>query len=284
EPALLLVLDDLHWADPPSLDLLCHLARQQTWGTPPRARLLILGAYRAGEVAQRPGLERALAELNRLRVLSTLSVGPLPSDDVAVLARGLLGDPLDPPAAALLVAHSEGNPFFAEELLRDWVEAGALVRADAAWRLAAAPPTLPPGIVGAVRQRLARLAPEVVEVLRAAAVIGRVFDLALLAEVLGYPPELVEERLRAAARAHLVRPLDGERFGFGHDRVRECLQAEVTSVRRRLLHGLVGRALEAAPEPPSAQRLAELAFHFGHSGDRARGAAYAQQAAEHALR
>ncbi|HEX5506690.1 MAG TPA: AAA family ATPase [Thermomicrobiales bacterium] len=276
---LLLVLDDLHWADPASLDLLCYVARAQ-----PAARLLVAGAYRAGEVADRPAFARALAELTRLRALTTVAVAPLATAEVDALAAGELGAPVEPETAQLLFAHSEGNPFFAEELLRGWREAGALAPAGDRWRLALPPgPALPPSIAGAVRQRLARLPAEVVELLRTAAIVGRAFDVALLADVAGQEPEAVEERLRDAAAAGLLRADGAEAFAFSHDKIRECLYDEVTAVRRRRLHGLIGRALETRPAPADAGRLAALAFHFARSGDRARGAAYAERAAERAL-
>ncbi|CAA9585782.1 MAG: transcriptional activator domain, partial [uncultured Thermomicrobiales bacterium] len=85
---LVLLLDDLQWADAASLDLLCHVARTQ-----PDARLLILGAYRAGEVAHNRALERALAALNRLRTLTVVTAGPLSATEIAALAAGVLGDP-----------------------------------------------------------------------------------------------------------------------------------------------------------------------------------------------
>jgi DNA-binding CsgD family transcriptional regulator len=281
---LLLILDDLQWADPASLDVLCYVARHQ-----PAGRLLILGAYREGEVEQNPALGRAIAELNRLRVLSTITVGPLAADEVAALAAGYLGAPLEPAAGRPLFTHSEGNPFFAEELLRVWLETGALIEpADdhtghAYTLTTSVDPTLPPSIVDAVRQRLSRLSALVVELLRTAAIIGRTFDMALLAEVTGLELETVEERLREAARARLIRPGVAGAFTFSHDKIRESLYEEVTTVRRRRLHGFIGRALEADSGPASPQRLAELAFHFARSGDRARGATHARRAAEHAM-
>src|SRR5204862_8212999 len=140
-----------------------------------------VGAYRGGEAGQRPEFARAVAELNRLRALETVGVGPLPADELAELAQAYLNGPLDPMAGRLLFEHSEGNPFFAEELLRGWLEAEALVPGAPGWTLAhSAAPGLPPGILGAVRLRLGRLAPETLELLRAAAVIGRSFQVALL--------------------------------------------------------------------------------------------------------
>jgi DNA-binding CsgD family transcriptional regulator/tetratricopeptide (TPR) repeat protein len=281
---LLLILDDLHWADPASLDLLCFAARQQHAGTTP-PQLLVLGAYREGEVAGHPAFERALNELNRLRVLSTVMPGPLAGAEVAALAASQLGTPLDAAASRLLASQSEGNPFFAEELLRGWVEGGAVARRGSVWSLVApgAPP-LPPGIAGAVRQRLNRLPAATVELLCTAAIIGRTFTIALLAEAAGQEPEAAEDRLRDAVRARLLRPDGPETFAFSHDTIRECLYDEVTAIRRRRLHGVIGQALEAQTGAADPQRLAELAFHFARSGDRARGATYARRAAEQATR
>src|SRR5262249_53395450 len=83
---LLLLLDDLHWADAPTLDLLCYLARSQ-----PNARLLLLGAFREGEVTHRSAFERVLTELHRLRLLTSITLGPLPEMDLNTLAAHLLG-------------------------------------------------------------------------------------------------------------------------------------------------------------------------------------------------
>ncbi len=272
---LVVMLDDVQWTDASTLDLLCHIARRQG-----DIRLLLLGAYRASEVEQHAAFEQAVAELNRLRALRTVTVRPLSASEVAALAAGYLAAPVASSVTDELFRHCEGNPFFAEELLRNWIESGALEQEEGQWTLAGPVlPALPPGIVGAVRQRLARLSPEVVELLRTAAIIGRTFDAALLAEVAGQDAEAVEERLREAAHASLVRHDARGRFTFTHDKVRESLYEEVTSARRTRLHGFIGRALESDAERADVHRLAELAYHFARSGDRARGASYAQRAA-----
>ncbi len=283
---LLLTLDDLQWADAASLDLLCHLARRCI-----AARMLILGAYREGEVGQNPALEWTLAELDRLRVLTILTLIPLRTEEITTLATNYLDGPVAPVVGQALHAHSEGNPFFAEELLRGWLETGALTcRSDdpqghPGWSLVTPlENTLPPSIVGAVRQRLARLAPAVVDILRIAAIIGRTFTTALLAEVEEREAEALEEGLLAAERAHLIRGDRAGRFTFGHDKVRECLYAEVSSARRRRLHGQIGLALEARATQTRTQRLVEIAFHFARSDDRVRGIDYSRRAAEQALR
>lgn len=282
---LLLLIDDLQWTDSATLDLICHIARRHDPDGDP-APLLIAGAYREGEVAHHAAFERAVAELNRLRLLTTIGLQPLSHDAIASLAADYLGAPVDPRLGQLILAHSEGNPFFAEELLHGWVETGAIVQARQRWELATAdPPALPASVTIAIRQRLDRLAPEVVELLRAAAIIGREFDSALLADIAGLPAEHVEERLHEAAGARLVvRAAPAGVFAFGHDKIRESLYEEVTATRRRRLHAFIGQALEGRAGQDSARRLDELAFHFTRGGDRARGATYALLAAEAARR
>lgn len=280
ETGLLLVLDDLQWVDPASLDLLCHLARHQ-----PGARILVAGAYRAGEAESRPEFGRAVAELTRLRVRRTVRLDPLRDADIALLAELELDGAIDSGLGRQLAAQSEGNPFFAEELLRSWQERGEVIARDGRWVLAATgQSSMPSGIAGAVQQRLARLPVEVVELLRSAAIIGRSFEVTLLAAVVGQEPEWVEAMLQPAVRAQVLAVAEADRYDFRHDKVRECLYAEVTGVRRRRLHGFIGGALEARTEPLDSQRLAKLAYHFARSGDRPRGADYARRAADDALR
>ncbi len=125
--ALALILDDLQWADRATLDLLSYVVSHQA-----DARLLIVGAYRPGEADQNAALQRTLTELNRLRMLTTLNIQPLAPDALATLASAYLDGPLDPQVSQVLATRSEGNPFVAEELLRDWLETGTLacLRAD----------------------------------------------------------------------------------------------------------------------------------------------------------
>src|SRR6266487_4467767 len=280
--SLVLILDDLQWADSASLDLLCHLARRQS-----HARLLLLGAYRESEFAHHPALARTVAELSRQRRLTTVRVGPLSAHEVDILASMRLGAPLSPEASALLYGQSEGNPFFAEELLQGWFETRALAHQDGQW-LAMTPldQALPPTIVGAVRQRFARLSPTSIDHLRIAAIVGRTFDLALLATIEAKEIEVVEEQLREAVHAHLVLDNQQATMTFSHDKIRECLYAEVSTSRRRRLHGIIGQLLEeryASAKMLSIQQLAELAFHFARSPDRAKGIQYSHRAAVQAL-
>src|SRR2546421_4011850 len=275
---MVLILDDLQWADTASLDLLCHLARHQS-----NAHLLVLGAYRNSEIERNPMLARTLAELTRQRVLATVAVGPLSVEETGMLAISKLGVSLNTGVNALLHAQSEGNPFFAEELLDCWIEEGALVHEQDQW-IAITPldHALPPSIVAALQERFIRLSAKSIDHLRVAAIIGRTFDLSLLATVQEQEIEEVEEYLLEAVHAHLVRTNQTGNFMFSHDKIRECLYAEVSTSRRRRLHGQIGHVLEVRYEPEKAMsmsHLAELAFHFARSSDRDRGIDYSQRAA-----
>jgi predicted ATPase/DNA-binding CsgD family transcriptional regulator len=277
---LLLLLDDLHWADTATLDLLCHVAQHQAV-----SRLCILGAYRSNVLASRPALERSILNLTRNRQLMTLALQPLSDADVAELITRLLGVPPDHLLSQRLWKESEGNPFFLEELLRTWLETGALTVTPSRASVSPSPPaTLPASIRGLIRQRFARLPQEVLEILRSAAILGRTFASTLLGEVMGQDEELVEERLLAAMQAGVLRSDLPDRYTFSHDTIREYLYSEVTPARRKRVHGFIGRVLEARLEQEDAQQLAQLAFHFAHSGDRVRGITYSQLAAAQAMR
>src|SRR5438876_62617 len=277
---LLLLLDDLQWADTATLDLLCHVAQHQAV-----SRLCILGAYRSDELASRPALERSILNLTRNRQLMTLALQPLNEADVAELITRLLGVPPDHLLSQRFWKESEGNPFFLEELLREWLETGVLTVTPLQASAGTSPPaSLPASIRGLIRQRFARLPQEVLETLRSAAILGRTFASTLLAEVMGQDEELVEERLLAAMHAGVLRADLRDMYTFSHDTIREYLYSEVTPARRRRVHGFIGRILEARFEPEDAQQLAQLAFHFAHSGDRVRGVTYSQLAAAQAMR
>jgi DNA-binding CsgD family transcriptional regulator/tetratricopeptide (TPR) repeat protein len=277
---LLLLLDDLQWADADSLELLTYVA-----GRMRSARMLVVGAYREGEAIDNPGLVRALAELNRRRLLVTIPLLRLERNESGVLAANLLGGEIAPEAVDLLYGQAEGNPFFIEELVRSLVEDRTLVPLDGRWSLRSHPArVLPPRVAEAIRSRLTRLDPGAVDLLRIAAVVGRSCEPGLLSHVSGVDVEEVEDLLLAAARRHLVQPDSVGGFAFTHDMVRETLYAEVGWERRRRLHQAIGVALLEQGGVESPRRLADLAFHFGQAGERTRGVMYALAAGDEALR
>jgi DNA-binding CsgD family transcriptional regulator/tetratricopeptide (TPR) repeat protein len=275
---LALIMDDLQWADSATLDLLTHVARQAR-----AAPIIFLGAYRPGEAADNPAFERTVAELTRQRLLVDRMVGPMSDGEVKTLVEGhLVGGARDDLVRRVIVA-SEGNPFVAEELLRSWTEIGALVREDNGWRLLElAVDPIPSGILVTLGHRIGRLEPSTAAILRVASVIGRSFRVPILAAILNETNSLVEARLQAASRAHIIREAGTGTFRFAHDTIRECLYQHIGLSERAQYHEAIGIALEGEPREESSQRLAGLAFHFARSPDTARGVRYSCEAADRA--
>lgn len=215
--------------------------------------------------------------IGKTRLLTELA-RRLTGANALVLRGGALG--------RQLYTQSEGNPFFTEELLRQWLEEGWLSRATGYWELVdqgKASLALPGSIASLIGQHLARLPDKVTAVSQIATVIGRNFEISFLANVVGEEPEAVEERLVAAEKAGLIRGSGQGWYNFSHDKIREGIYAQVTPLRRRRLHGFIGRELEQQTGSKSAQTCENLAYHFSRSGDRERGALYAWLAGERAL-
>jgi predicted ATPase/DNA-binding CsgD family transcriptional regulator len=280
---LVLILDDLQWADAATFDLLVHVA-----GRVRSAPLLIVCALREGDARENPALLQAWTELNRRRLLITLPLRPLDAEQSRMLARHLLDGEVAPVLADMLFRQSEGNPFFLEELVRALADQGDLEWRQDGWSLRQVPQTLlPPLVAETIRMRLARLDAALVDLLRSAAVVGRSWDPALIAQVMNTDLEQMETALSAAERVQLVRLEANGQYYFTHDMVRETLYADLGRFQRKRLHQMIGEALEAQAEalsaPLDARRLAELAFHFAEAGETERGVSYALASGQRAL-
>jgi DNA-binding SARP family transcriptional activator len=273
---VLLVLDDLQWADRPTLLLLRHLAR-----APDRGRVLILGAYRATE-ARMNGFADALVELRRERLMSQIEVKGLDEAETAELVRiHAAGNP-SPSFARALHAETEGNPFFVEEIIRHLAEAGVLTDRAGARELQGF--GLPEGVKDVIARRVERLDKKAMEWLRAAAVIGRDFDAALLEQVVSLDEEEFLSALDEALAADLVveTPAKAGRYSFSHALIRETLYEGMSAPRRARAHRRVGGALEVTG---GERNLTALALHFTRAAaaeDAEKAIGYAARAGEQA--
>ena len=258
----LLVLDDLHWADKPTLLLLWHLIRHV-----PRTALLIVANYRDIELEGDDAFANLLADLRRERDVTRLSLTGLSEDESGELLEDLAGREVARPLVAALHRETGGNPFFLEELLRHLMETDALARIEAggAHPVDLGELDLPEGVREVVARRLRRLPDSVNEALALAAVIGREFDVALLARAAGEPTAHILEALDVATDAGLVRqdPVRSGRYTFSHALVRQTLNATGGTARRAQLHARAGTAMEESEGSPYA--AAELALHFVHA-------------------
>jgi tetratricopeptide (TPR) repeat protein len=280
---LVVVLDDLHWADASSLLALEFVARAL-----PDVPLLAIAAYRHAEAHARPELAAPLGGL--ARAATRLPLEGLGRDEVgelaAVRARGLGGAEHEPIAPQLVTAvhhASAGNPFFVDELVQLLAAQGRLHDDRAAGR----PLPLPDGVRDAIRRRLTPLEPSALEALGAAAVMGGEFRLQTLARVLGAPTTTVLAWLELPLRGGIVLAgPDPGRFRFAHALVRDTLLESLGATRRARLHLVVGEALEEAYRDDLEAHLAEIAHHFLQSateGGAERAVAYAARAAQRAV-
>ncbi|MEV0002245.1 AAA family ATPase [Micromonospora sp. NPDC050980] len=244
---VVVVLDDLHWADPASLRLL-QFATQHTWFE----RLLLIGTYRDAEVEA--GDHRLRPLLLPLTAKSTtVTLTGLGRDEVAALMSRTAGR--EPGAGLVDEVHRRtgGNPFFVEQTARLWHTDGL---AD----------TIAPGVREAVRRRLDQLPAPVVEALTVAAVLGREFHRQTLAACVPGPAAQVDLLLDRAAAARLVLARGGGRFAFVHDLVRETLYDGLPESDRRARHAAVVRAVDRSDVLAGRLIAADLARHAWLAG------------------
>jgi DNA-binding CsgD family transcriptional regulator len=254
---LLLILDDLHWADAPSLALLRFVS-----GELERAGPLVVGIYRHAEVDRGHPLLATLADLTRGQRRRQLLLGGLDRQDVASFVASVIGAAPSPELAAALHRETDGNPFFVTEVVRLLASQGQLGHAGTSSPALAA--ILPEGVRAVVAERLGRLSSRCQRVLEIAAVRGRDFELRVLQPASGLDAGWLLELLEEAEAARVVVAVQGElgRWRFVHALVREVLYEGLPGARLVRLHGRVGEAMEAAYAADPGPHLAELAHHF----------------------
>jgi Cdc6-like AAA superfamily ATPase len=275
---LVLVLDDLHAADTPSLLLLQFVAADLA-----DARLLVVGAYRDVDPTLHEPLSSALAELARQPVTRMLPLSGLDRLEVATFIGGSAGVEPDEALVAAMYEETEGNPLFLGELVRLLVSEGTLT--DVA--LAPFPRLeIPHGIRAVIDHRLGRLPEECRSVLTIAAVMGREFSIEALGVVSGSSPSGILELLEDAITERVVSLAAPGRLRFSHSLIRDVLYDELPSARRIRLHRDIGEALERVYQEPESH-LTELAHHFvaaAPAGDVEKAIDYARRAGERAVR
>lgn len=259
---LLVVLDDLHWADSASLMLLRALVAEVA-----DVPLVLLGAYRHRDLPGDHPLLSVLTTGRREQSLQRVTLDGLPRHESAELLQTLAGAALEESLAAALFDATEGNPFFLGEYWLDLVEAGCVVEVDGIWRRRPEAPELavPASAVEIIDRRLQRLSAESIQLLAIAAVIGRELDHELLHAVSPFGAGAVIDLLEQAARAGVIDEdarVPG-RYRFAHALVRQTLYEGLSGLRRAALHRAVGETLEKLTAgAPGAERVIELAQHF----------------------
>lgn len=256
---LLVVLDDLQWADPGSIHLLVHLARSMV-----TARLLVVVTFRHTEAGD--ALRSGLAALAGEPLVTRLTLDGLSEPEVAAQLAGVTGWPVPASVAAAICQRTRGNPFFVGELGRFLTVSGDGNE-------------LPERVRDAVRGRLRRLSPTSQTVLASAAVLGSDLDAPLLADATKTPIVAVLEAIDEATGAGI---LSGTRFA--HDLIREAARLDVPTVRRLTLHQRTADYLRARDD--ADVRTPQIAFHLLESlpaGDPVLAVEWARRAADAAM-
>jgi len=251
---LLLILEDLHWADDMSLRLLAFLSRRgAAWP------VLLVATIRTEEVVDAPAVTRLLRELDSDRHFVSLTLGPLSAPDTVTLVRLLARVGTDEPAVQRLGTQiwraSEGNPFMVVETMRSLHGTGSFEGSDEL-------PT-PPRVHDTIAARLDRLSHSGRDLTALASVIGREFDFALLERAAGADGRETAATVEELVARHVLHVVD-ERLDFTHDRIREVAYENLLPPRRKLLHAAVANALETLYAHDLAPHYVALSRHCQH--------------------
>ena len=279
EKPLLLLLDDMHWADQASLSLLEHFVLGSS-----NRRVLTLAAYRPEDVDSNSPLSKTLMRLNRERLLENLTVKNLSPEETIELIKRTFGEQtVTPEFADLIYGRTGGNPFFVEEVLRSLVEDGTIFRTETKWdRKPVQEIVLPESVKSVLKSRLTKLQPETLNPLTMASVIGSEFDFEVLREITQIQEDTLLKRLEEWISAGLISEVPNRRdvFRFADNRIRELLLGELIRSRRIRYHVKIAEAMEKVYSKNLENQAEGIAIHFSEGGDTERTIKYSLMAGD----
>jgi tetratricopeptide (TPR) repeat protein/predicted Ser/Thr protein kinase len=278
---LLVVLDDMHWSDLPTLLMLRHLLRSSQ-----RAAMCLVATYRETELDRTHPLSEMLADFRREEAATRVALSGLNSEQVKQFIHAWTGHEALPRLTELVFRNTEGNPFFMGEVLRHLSETGTLEQLESSRRRAVDELGVPEGVKEVVGRRLARLSEPCNRALTLGAVIGREFSFSLLQALTEFPEDVLLDLLDEALDAKIVQDAPGVPglYTFTHALIRETLYNELTAARRARLHQRVAHVLEQRAVS-GRESLADIAYHYGQAasiGDVDKTVDYAIRAGEQA--
>ena len=285
---VVLLLDDLHWADRQTIQLLRHVVSADA-----PLRLLVIGMFRESDVGTDHPLAEALAALHRESGVERLALRGLGDDELLALLEMTAGHEMTEEGVTLrdaLMDETEGNPFFVGEMLRHLAETSAIYQDDRG-RWVASPDLrtsgLPVSIREVVGRRVARLGDATQRVLSLAAVMGRDFDTDVLALAADLDEDIVIDLCDQAVTAAVLTEAEvAGRYTFAHTLIEHTLYGSLSAGRRVRAHQKVADALEALCGDDPGERVSELAYHWAHATrplDTEKAMTYAQRAGDRAL-
>jgi len=296
---LVIILDDLQWADTATIQFLSYLTTYSQSLAPDHTPFYLL-LYRADEVHEKHPLRGLLATFSRLNNLHDFRLKRLNEPGVQQLLVNAAGHVVDTAFTSEIYRHTEGNPFFIIQVLLSLVQEGKLKKLGDHWQMVVNLDelALPQGVRMLIEQRLVHFSPECRALLLAAAVLGRQFESLLLCEISHLTEEMVAQHLDDAIQAQILMPLQetagyegkvrsgsSRRSGdlaFTHDKIREVLYQSLNPLRRRSLHRQTAQAIEALYAQSLVPYYSTLAFHYQMAEDDTRAIDYYLKASQQA--
>jgi class 3 adenylate cyclase len=260
EAGLLVVLEDLHWADASTRELLDYLTRQLR-----NTRIMVLGTYRRDELHRKHPLLAMVQGWRRAGVATIVGLEALGREEVADMVAAIFDDPTHDDTRDFLHARTEGNPFVLEEMLKAALDRGDIFRAQDGWhRKALTELKIPATVRDTILLRVERLNQEQAELLRVAAVLGPSFSYQMLMALSGADRNQVQAALHAFVQLQLMEedPQRGGHYRFRHALTREAIYDDLIAPQREELHARAARALR---ELPGASAV-DLAYHLLAAG------------------
>ncbi len=283
---LLFIMEDLHWSDETSLDLLAYLARRCT-----HLPILFVLTYRSDEVS--PELRHFLAALDREHLAQDFSLQRLTRAEVEAMLQAIFAMHQAVPTGLLesLYQLTEGNPFFIEEVLKSLIVTGEITGKGGVWERTPLfgthihPPSIPRSVHDAVYQRTRQLSVLARQVLTLAAVAGRRFDLTIVQQVMHADESHLLTLMKELVAAQLVIEEAADQFSFRHALTRQAIYSELLAGERRTLHRTIAEAIEQRALTSSIldAQLVDLAYHFYAGEVWSKAVEYGQRAGERTL-
>jgi hypothetical protein len=274
---MMIVLEDLHWADSSTTQLLESVARRVE-----RAALVVVATYRDVDLGPRDPFMAGIERLSRVRNVVRMTLKRLSASEVAAILRNLAGR--DPPErlCAMVYAETEGVPLFVEEVWRFLAEENRLTDAAGSWlpEVEIGEIEVPETVRLVLGRRIDRIGETAQRIMATAACIGRSFTFEFLASLTDVSEDVLMDALEEAERAHLLTVSQGRRphFVFAHEQIRQTLLGRLSSIRRQRLHARVADTLERLHAGALDELLSELAYHLLQAGQPERAAAYLHRA------
>lgn len=279
---MLIALEDLHWADESTTQLLESVARRID-----RTALLVIGTYRDVDLGPKDPFTRGIEHLSRLQAVSRISLKRLGAVEVAAMLRALSGQEPPERLVQLIYSETEGVPFFVEEVYRHLAEEQRLTDADGNWlsQVEIGEIEVPETIRLVLGRRIDRISDTAQRILIAAACIGRTFTFEFLTALAEATEDDLLDALDEAERARLLLAEQGRRprFVFAHEQIRQTLLGRLSFVRRQRLHRRVADIIERLHTGHLDEYASDLAYHLVQAGARDRAVKYLHQAGAAAM-